>query len=126
MAQVSKRQMDATVEKKMYDLLDEAIAQTDTAEEAELFIHDLMTDTEQTVLAKRLMIALMLMEGYSYSQIDKALKVSPPTVFKVKYWMDHKRESFEKILDHVYKGKKTGKLWKEIRQAVDDVVVNVE
>jgi uncharacterized protein YerC len=48
--------------------------------DAEQFVYDLLTPTEQTMIAKRLSIALLLEKGYDHRTISDILKVSTGTV----------------------------------------------
>lgn len=50
------------------------------AEDIKLFIFDLLTPSEITMLGKRLTAAFMLQEGYSYTTVCKFLKLSKTTV----------------------------------------------
>lgn len=125
MAQISKRPMQLEIEERIYHLLDEVLAKAATEDEARLFLKELMTETEQTVLAKRLAIALMLIKGMSYAKIDEVLKVSPPTVFKVKEWMKYKGEGFKELLVRVVEGEKGGsEVWNGILDRIKSAKIN--
>jgi TrpR-related protein YerC/YecD len=58
-----------------------------TPREAQIFFHDLLTHTERQMLAKRLQIARMLIEGYDYQRIAKKLNVTAATIAKVSNWL---------------------------------------
>lgn len=47
------------------------------------FLKDLLTHTEMKMLAKRIQIAKMLIEGYSYQTIKGFVKVTDPTIAKI-------------------------------------------
>lgn len=80
------------VEKKKMDrFLDdfwEIIASLETKREAREFLYDLLTHTEQKMLAKRLQIAVMLTEGCDYQVIKDSLKVSDTTIAKINNWLN--------------------------------------
>ncbi len=51
------------------------------------FIKELLTESEQLMLGRRLLIAQMLLSGRSQAEIIYDLKLSPNTVIKVKRWL---------------------------------------
>lgn len=78
-------------EKLLVDLfarLNETIAKLDERQ-AGLFLNDLLGEEERIMLAKRLGIVVMIMEGYSMYRISRTLKVSPSTVEKISTSMQH-------------------------------------
>lgn len=52
-------------------------------EQVKNFLKDLLTHTEMKMLAKRIQIAKMLLEGYSYRDIRNHVKVTDPTISKI-------------------------------------------
>lgn len=65
-----------------------------TAETRE-FINEFLTPTERLQMGKRLTAVIMLIKGYSFTQIEEALKLSPATV--VKLWQSLKENKFTRI-----------------------------
>ncbi|MBI2609794.1 helix-turn-helix domain-containing protein [Candidatus Giovannonibacteria bacterium] len=61
------------------------------------FFGEFFTETEQTMLAKRLAVILMLKKGYSFEAIQKTLKLSPQTLSR--YWRKLKKGEFQYILN---------------------------
>ena len=55
--------------------------------EAAQFIKDLLSESEALMLARRLKIANLLSEDFTYAQIRKVMKVSDPTIAKVQTWL---------------------------------------
>lgn len=47
------------------------------------FLKDLLTHTEMKMLAKRIQIAKMLLEGYDYRSIRNYVKVTDPTIARI-------------------------------------------
>lgn len=64
-----------------------AIASLQSEKEIEDFFFDLFTHTERKMLAKRLQIAMMLLEGHSYPDIRSSLKVADHTITKISNWL---------------------------------------
>jgi len=87
MPQVSKNQVSKETEKKIRRAFARALVGLKSEGEAERYIFDLLTPTEQIMLAKRLAIAAMLIEGLSYRQIAEKIKVSTATIGRVNLWL---------------------------------------
>lgn len=81
--QISSRKLNATLEKQIYSLFHQMLADLRTPEEVESVLSDLLTKTEHTALAKRLAIATFLDKGRSYENIRETLKVSSATIASV-------------------------------------------
>lgn len=52
-------------------------------EQVKSFLKNLLTHTEMKMLAKRIQIAKMLIEGYDYRSIRNYVKVTDPTIAKI-------------------------------------------
>lgn len=74
------------------------VADLQTPEEAILFIRDLLSKQEIRMLAKRLKIAKMLMDGGKYSDIAEELKVSAGTIARINLWLSQSGEGFRLAL----------------------------
>jgi len=101
MSQVSRSKMTKDIQKRVALLLSEALTVCETREVAQNFLMDLLTPVERVMLSKRLAIALMLEEGYSYTQIKMTLKVSSPTIARVREWMSERGTGFEYVMNRV-------------------------
>ena len=101
MPQVSKSPIPKNTEKKIRRAFTKALVDIKSEREMERYIFDLLTPTEQIMLAKRLAIAALLIEGASYRGIAEQIKVSTATVGKVNLWLqtagDGYRLAIEKI-----------------------------
>lgn len=89
-------------ESLVFDLV-HAMVQTKSVSDAALFLQDLLTKSEITVLGKRLRIAKLLISGASYGEIEKKLKVSHATIAKIAAWLTDKGEGFRKIVKNLPK-----------------------
>lgn len=56
-------------------------------EETEDFFHDFLTSSEKIILARRLKLAKLLLQGYSSTQVRKKLGVGVSTVQFVQNWI---------------------------------------
>ena len=81
----------------------QALTQIKKPEEAVKFITDLLSKSEAEMLAKRLKIAELLLEGETYQDIREALKVSHTTVARVSEWLKIQGEGYRLIVERTKK-----------------------
>lgn len=103
MAQVSRRFINQRVKAKLNTLFTDCIARCRDQETTIDFLDDLLTKTEKIMLAKRMAIALMLLKGKDYQEIEVILKVSKATIWRIKIWLATKGNGFRKLLEDVIK-----------------------
>lgn len=80
MERVSKRKIDPEIEERCFEIFWSLLAELKSPREIREFLQSLLSYTEQTMLAKRLAIAVLISKGYNYEEIDQTLKVSKSTV----------------------------------------------
>lgn len=85
--QISKQKLNKTIEKQIFDIFYQLIADTKSLEEVKVLFSDLLSETERQVISKRLGIALFLDKGRSYENIKNTLKVSSATIATVQEQM---------------------------------------
>ncbi len=103
MTQVSAQFIDPKVEKKIQKLFSDCIKRCQDDDTVAAFLDDLLTPTEKVMLAKRVAIALMILKGNTYEQIENKLKVSKPTIWKVNTWLGVEGKGYRKLLSAVIK-----------------------
>jgi uncharacterized protein YerC len=81
--QVSKQKLNKTIEKQIFGIFYQLLADIKSPTEGQILMHDLLSETERQVVAKRLAIALFLDKGRSYENIKTTLKVSSATIASV-------------------------------------------
>jgi TrpR-related protein YerC/YecD len=81
--QVSKRSINKTVEKQIFEIFFQVISDLKDPKEVQTFFEDILGKAELTALAKRLAIAHYLDKGRSYQNIKETLKVSSATIASV-------------------------------------------
>jgi len=86
--QVSKQDVSKKVEKKIFRSLYQVLADLKKPHDVENFLNDVLSETEKTVLAKRLGIAYYLSKNKSYERIRDNLKVSSATIANVQKWLE--------------------------------------
>ena len=70
-------------------------------EDARLFFKDLLTIQETAMLARRLQIAKMIEEGFSYDVIMLVLKVGRNTVGKVARWLNYGHGGLRQVVQNM-------------------------
>ena len=118
MAQVSRRFVNPSVQKKIQELFLDCIARCRDQKTTAAFIDALLTDTEKIMIAKRVAIALMLLKGRITEEIQDTLKVSGQTVWTVGGWLRTRGAEFRSILKDVIK--RDERQEKTHREALDD------
>jgi len=122
MAQVSRRFIKPKVQERIISLFLSSIVLTGSQEAAASFIDDLLTPTEKIVLAKRLSVAFMLLEGYDYESIKDTLKVSSPTIGNVSVWLKVKGNGVRATIRKIKRNESLQKIWNDIKESVADVL----
>ena len=118
--QISPRKLDEKLESYMSDILLASFTHCRTEDSVNYFLQDILTDTERIVVSKRLAIALLLLQNYGYYQICSVLKVSPPTVSKVKQWLKLRGDGFRTVLEAVKDDERMGEFWERVEAIVGD------
>ncbi|MDI6603275.1 MAG: YerC/YecD family TrpR-related protein, partial [Patescibacteria group bacterium] len=83
----------------------EAISVLKNSQEIMDFITDLLTKQEMIMLAKRIKIAKLLLEGQNYRDIESSLKVGNATIARVNQWLLESGEGFRIIAERTKKEK---------------------
>lgn len=99
--QVSKTKLNREIEKQIYEIFFQTLADLKRKEDVKIFCRDFFTKTELSVLAKRLAVAMYLEKGRYYDQIKDALKVSSATIASVDKMMNKNSEGFVLALKRI-------------------------
>lgn len=119
MSQVSKYPLAKSTQNRLYQLFWQTIADLKESLKVEEFFNDLLTPTEKVMLAKRLAITVMLLKGYDYFSIRKALKVSPSTIGTISLWLKYSGSGYRKTLEKLIKKEKIDNIFKTIDQTLN-------
>ncbi len=98
MSRVNARTIESRAKMKYLDLLWTSIARLETRDEVKQFFKDLLSESEAIMLARRIEIAKQLLEGSSYDDIIRDLKVGKDTVNKVQRWLTSGFGGYEKAI----------------------------
>ena len=98
MPRVKNDAFNQRIEKELLKDLWEAVAQLNNVTEVENFFTHLLSDSERIMLARRIRIARLLLEGKTYDDICALLHTSHTTVGKVHLWLQGRDKDKEKVL----------------------------
>ena len=122
MTKVSKYLVRSEVKERMFDVFWRTIADLHTTSEVEAFFRELLTPTEQTMLAKRLAISILLMKKYSYEEIIDILKVSPVTIGNIARWLKTEGKAFQKAIARILRKEKQEEFWDNLEEFLSDII----
>jgi len=123
MSQVSKKVIDKHIAKKIKENFLEIMSSLKNKQEANRFLYDFLTQTEQIMLAKRLAIVLMVLKGYNHRQISESLKVSTATVSSMVMWLRYEGKGYRQVLNKVIKKETLKEFWHKIHDYLDEPIV---
>jgi TrpR-related protein YerC/YecD len=98
MAKVIPRFLDHSERAKYLDLLWTSIAGLETRQEVKNFFKDLLSESEAVMLARRILIAKMLLEGKTYLEIMDELGAGVDTIGRVSQWLNSGFGGYEKAI----------------------------
>src|SRR3989338_7192392 len=105
MPRIKPQQLDAKERMLFLDLLWTSVSELRSRDEVRAFFKDLLSESESLMLARRIKIAQLLIQGKSYEYIVKALHTSDATIATVHSWLcggfhgyENAIKKFEKIL----------------------------
>lgn len=89
---------------KMFYKLCLAVSKIKKPEEIAIFLSDLLSANEVKMISKRLQIAEMILDGFSYEEIKKEIKVANGTIARVQEWLNISGEGYRRAVE-ISKGK---------------------
>lgn len=119
MSQVSRRILAKKVQEKMFQLFFNSLARLTDPKDVQLFLFDFLSPPEQTMLAKRFAIAILLEKGYQYEAIKDILKVSQETIARVNMSLRYKKAGYKKIVKKALQDEKI----QEFFEKAEDIVI---
>ena len=85
------------------DALYAALEYAKVRNEVKSFINDILTESEQIMLGRRIFIAKKLLEKKPHDQIVRELGVGLDTVFRVQKWLGGRHKGYEKVVEKIKK-----------------------
>ena len=89
---------------ELFYKLSAAISGTKSVKEAAEFLRDMLSYQEAEMIAKRLKIAELLLEGKTYDEIRNKIKVSFGTIARVQEWLKLQGDGYRRAVQNT-KGK---------------------
>ncbi|KKR30651.1 MAG: hypothetical protein UT63_C0095G0002 [Candidatus Gottesmanbacteria bacterium GW2011_GWC2_39_8] len=86
-----------------------AITSLENKEEAKAFLKDLLSHTETKMLAKRIQVIKMLLEGYDYKSIQGYVKVTSTTISYLNNKLSSGGEGMKKVAERLIRIEKVNK-----------------
>jgi uncharacterized protein YerC len=109
MTHVSRKKIKKEIANELADQFLTFLSLARTKQDARTLARELFSQTERVMLAKRLAVVILLVRGYSFTQIEESLGVTRQTI--VRLWKGTKMGGYEKIMR--YARKHTGHFKKE-------------
>ncbi|MBU1015333.1 helix-turn-helix domain-containing protein [Patescibacteria group bacterium] len=103
MSRVQPKTIPAQERKELLDELWSLVVCLETRDEIENFFRDLLSETESVMLARRVRIARLLLEGKSYEDICELMNASEGTIASVHRWLQGRNEGYATILPRLEK-----------------------
>lgn len=119
MPQISRQKLDKTIATEMFAQFWDSVSQLRTASDASAFFTDLLTPTEEIMLAKRFMIAVLLNRGKKPIEIGSILHVSFSTINGVAAWSKNAKPETKRLLDAMTTAGNWQKLFDKIEATLD-------
>lgn len=116
MPHVGKRKVKKKIFIRMSEEFIAVLSAMRSIREVKTFADEFFTPTERIMFSKRFAAILMIQNGYSFSAVERTLKLSPSTVFKI--WQRAKRNEFHAIAKHNSKNKASKKFWEDLEKLV--------
>ena len=95
MPHVSRKKIKKEIATELADQFLTFLSLAQTKKEARILANELLSQTERVMLAKRLATVVLLIRGYSFTQIEDALGVTRQTVIRI--WKAMKEGKYDKI-----------------------------
>lgn len=118
MTQVSRYPIVKEVEERIFEVLTQVIADLKNSSEINDFLEDFLSPVEKIMLAKRLSIAVLLAKGYDYRQIQKILRVTPPTIASVNLSLKYTGKGYKRVVEKILAQERMAEFW----QKIDDIL----
>ncbi len=93
-------------EELLMDLCDVMSSLHDSKEAAQ-FLKDLLSPQEAEMLAKRVKVAELLLNGFSYQEIKQYLKVSEGTIARISEWLKFTGDGYRLVAERLREKRKS-------------------
>ncbi|MBI4999416.1 hypothetical protein HZB97_01445 [Candidatus Gottesmanbacteria bacterium] len=122
MTQVSKYPISDKVYQRILEMFFKSLVEIKTDDEAQQFIKDFLSPTEQVMLAKRLAIAFLLEKNYEFREISKILRVSLTTVARVSLMRKIGGEGYRRIIEKLLREEQVKDFLLRVGESLTDLM----
>lgn len=119
MPQVSRYKLDKDLEKEMFRQFWISLAKLKDAETVSSFFSDVLTETEEIMLAKRFTIAVLILRGRKPIDIKDTLHVSFSTIGSVGAWLKNAKPLTQVVLQTMIQGSNWQKIIDRVEALLD-------
>ncbi len=119
MPQISKYRLDKTIQQEMFRHFWSSVANLRTTQAVADFFSDLLTHTEEIMLAKRLTVAVLLLRGKRPVDIVEVLHVSFSMIGRVSTWVDRANPGTKRELERIIKETQWQAFFDKIEELLD-------
>ena len=114
MGRISKRRIDPEIEERIFEIFWGHLSSFNTSKETRDFFMSLLSYTEQVMLAKRLIIAVLLAKNKTYDEISDIIKVSKSTIGSVHKQIFIGAPGYVNAVTKILKDERHEKMWNKI------------
>ena len=118
MPQVSKIKLDQDLESALREQFWYSLGFANNSIKARDFFSDLLSSTEQMMLAKRLAAAVLVTRGKSSTYIHNSIHLSYSTISSVSSWVKNSKTSTNRLLKQIANEKR----WEEILDKIEEII----
>lgn len=122
MPKVSQNKLSEIIQTEILQTLFLSIAQIRNEKEVAVLLRDLLTPTEQVMIAKRLMTAMLLERGHPIHKICGMLKLSRTTVTLIRTTLARGGDGYRIAVDIVTKKSKVKNMLERLDQSVSATI----
>ena len=116
MPRASRKRIGRNMQDELRDNFAYLISALHRSKDIENFLEDFLTQEEKTMLAKRLMLHLMLENGYKPSEIEAVLGMSRETIRVHKKIWSRGGETYRSMIRKIAKRGKTKEFWQKVEK----------
>ena len=103
MVQLSKYKLDKALEEEMFRQFWSSLSALRNASTVSSFFSDLLTTTEEMMLAKRFTVAVLLLRGKRPVDIKRTLHVTDTSICSVSSWLKNVKPQTSQIIQRIIK-----------------------
>lgn len=122
MTQVSRRFLDKKTQEHIFQTFVSAASKLSSPSLTQSFLQDLLTPTEQIMLAKRLCIAYMLQKNYPQRSIADTLKLSTTTITRVSNSLKSQNNGYKQVIDSMLIDEKVSDFFNKLDTLIGKVI----